>query len=200
MWFKLALFSALFSIASSKQSPHREDREVGVHEASLSTHATLDQAPDQIPRQLTADFNWGIAPREGFPIIAFNANTDEGEVELMYDYTGTLMDGKNISMSLFQNDCLTPADSSLRFAADYGTLGELSVAIDIIEETIAESVHFSVINSTAAVIAFCARADYNYKTNSMNFHETNVTIHIDLTAGFTLKAIEEEVPVDDSRL
>jgi hypothetical protein len=186
MWIQLALFSALFSIAiSQQQSPHRQG---GVHEASLSTHGASVQA-NRVVRQL-ADFSWGIAPREGFPIIAFNARTVKSEVEFMYDYTGTLTDSKNISMSLFQNDCLTPADSSLAFAADYGTPGELSVAIDIIQETIADSVHYSQANSSTATIAFCVRADYMFESDSMNFYETNVTINVDETAGFTLNTNE----------
>jgi hypothetical protein len=185
MWFKLALFSALFSIAISQQAPHRE---VGVHEASLSTHASV-QAHTARVRQL-ADFSWGIAPQEGFPIIAFNASTEKSEVQFKYNYTGTLTDSKNLSMSLLQNDCLMPADSSLAFAADYGTPGELSVAIDIIQETIANSVHYNQTNSSTATIAFCVRADYMFESDSMNFYETIVMINVDETAGFTLNANE----------
>jgi hypothetical protein len=179
MRFKLALFSAVFSTVASQQSPHRE---VGVHEALLrrQTHWI---------RHL-GDFSWGIAPREGFPVIAFNDTNEKSEVQFMYDYTGTLTDTKNLSMSLLQNDCLMPADSSLAFAADYGTPGELSVAIDIIQKTIAKSVHYNQTNSSTATIAFCVRADYMFESNSMNFYETIVTINVDETAGFTLNANE----------
>jgi hypothetical protein len=184
MLFMLALFSALFSIAISQQSP---EREVGVHEESLSTTHASVQA--NRVRQL-ADFSWGIEPREGFPVIAFNASTEKSEVQFMYDYTGNLTDSKNLSMSLLQNDCLRPADSSLAFAADYATPGELSVAIDIIEKTIANSVHYIQTNVSTATIAFCVRADYMFKSDSMNFYETIVTINVDETAGFTLNANE----------
>jgi hypothetical protein len=170
MWFKLALFSALFSIAISQQSMH----------ALVQAHRM---------RQL-ADFSWSIAPREGFPIVAFNASNEKSEVQFMYDYTGNLTASKNISMSLLQNDCLTPADSSLAFAADYRTPNELSVAIDIIQETIANSVHYNQTNSSTATIAFCVRADYMFKSDSMNFYETIVTINVDEMAGFTLNANE----------
>lgn len=184
MWFKLSLFTALFPIAISQQFPHRK---VGLHEASLSTQVSVQQA--HRVRQL-ADFSWGIAPREGFPVVAFNASTEKSEVQFIYDYTGILSDSKNISMSLLQNDCLMPADSSLAFAADYGTPGELSVAIDIMQETIAKSIHYSQTNSSTAAIAFCVRADYMFESDSMNFYETNVTINVDMTAGFTLNANE----------
>jgi hypothetical protein len=185
MWFMLALFMALFLIAISQQSPRRE---VGVHEASLSmTHATSVQA--NRVRGL-ADFSWGLASREGFPVIAFNASTEKSEVQFMYDYTGTLTESKNLSMSLLQIDCLTPADSSLAFAADYATPGELSVAIDIIEDTIEDSVHYIQTNSSTATITFCVRADYMFESDSMNFYEIIVTINVDETAGFTLNANE----------
>jgi hypothetical protein len=139
-----------------------------------------------------ADFSWDVVPREGFPVIGFNGTTEESEVLFKYDYTGTLTDSKNLSVSLFKKDCLTPADPSLRFAGDYGTPGELSVAIDIIQETIAKSMHYNQTNSTAATIEFCTRVDYEFESDSINFYETIVTISVDLTAGFTLDAIKSE--------
>lgn len=144
-------------------------------------------------RQL-ADFSWTIVPREGFPAIAFNDTTEDSEVLFKYDYTGTLTGSKNLSVSLFQNDCLTPADSSaLGFAADYGTPGALSIAIDIIQETIAKSVLYNETNdATAATIEFCVRIDYNFESDSLNFYENIVTISVVLTAGFTLDTITAE--------
>jgi hypothetical protein len=187
MWLKLGTFIALFSVAASQECPRRE---VGVDEALFTT--THAPANAHRMRQL-ADFSWTIVPREGFPVIAFNDTTEESEVLFKYDYTGTLTGSKNLSMSLFQNDCLTPADSSaLDFAADYGTPGVLSVDIDIIQETIAKSVLYNETNSTAATIEFCVRVDYEFKSNSLNFYETMVTISVDLTAGFTLDAITSE--------
>jgi hypothetical protein len=39
------------------------------------------------------------------------------------------------TVSLYQYDCVTPADSSLSYA-DYSTLGEISVDLDIIQDTL----------------------------------------------------------------
>ena len=188
MWLKLGTFIALFSVAASQEYPRRE---VGVHETPsfTTTHAPVNS--HRMRQQ--ADFSWSVVPREGFPVIAFNDTTEESEVLFKYDYKGTLTDSKNLSMSLFQNDCLTPADSSeLGFAADYGTPGTLSVAIDIIQETIAKSAFYNETNSTTATIEFCVRVDYDFKSESLNFYETIVTISVDLTAGFTLDAITSE--------
>jgi hypothetical protein len=91
---------------------------------------------------------------------------------------------------------LTPADaSSLAFVNNTdGGDQELDIELDIIQETISDSEHYQEINATAAVIGFCLRVDYNYSdgeglTESINFYETNVTITVDLTAGFELTDI-----------
>jgi hypothetical protein len=182
MWLKLALFSALFSIAASQRSPHRE---VGLHESSFKSFTTAQ-------RQM-ADFSWDITPREGFPVIAFNDTTENSEVQFMYDYTGTLTVNKNISVLLYQYDCVTPADSSLVLYADYDTPGEISLDLDIIQDTIATSVVYNETDdATAATIEFCIRADYMFDSDSLNFYETVITINVDLTANFTLDAIQIE--------
>jgi hypothetical protein len=187
MWLKLAVFTALFSIATPQQSPNRE---VGVNEKSFSSWTPASVQAQQM-RQL-ADFNWDIEPREGFPQIAFNDSTEESEVVFMYDYTGTLTDRKNISLSLFKYDCVTPADSSLAFAADYDTLGEISIDLDIIQDTIATSNVYNETNITTAVIQFCLRADYKFDSDYVNFYETVVSINVDLSANFTLGTITIE--------
>jgi hypothetical protein len=185
MWLKLALFSALFSIAASQQSPHRE---VGVHESSLNEGFKSFSSQRQM-----ADFSWNITSREGFPVIAFDDSTENNEVQFMYDYTGIITGSKNITVMLYQADCVTPADDSLVLYANYSTLGEISVDLDIIQETIATSVVYNELSDgTAATIEFCLRADYKFESDSLNFHETVVSISVDLTAGFTLEAITVE--------
>jgi hypothetical protein len=92
----------------------------------------------------------------------------------MYDYSGTLTGSKNITVSLYQYDCVTPADSSLVLYADYSTLGEISVDLDIIQDTIATSVHSETDDATAATIEFCIKADYKFEADSLNFYETVV--------------------------
>lgn len=185
MWLKLALFSALFSIAAPQQTTHRE---VDVHESSLNEGLKSFTSQRQM-----ADFSWNITTREGFPVIAFNDSTENSEVQFMYDYTGTLTASKTITVLLYQYDCVTPADSSLVLYADYGTPGEISVDLDILQDTIATSVLYNETDDgTAATIEFCIRADYKFESDSLNFYETVVSINVDLTANFTLEAITIE--------
>jgi hypothetical protein len=78
------------------------------------------------------DFSWNITTREGFR--AFDDSTENSEVQFMYDYSGTLTGSKNITVSLYQYDCVTPADSSL-VLWHCRLLGEISVDLDIIQDT-----------------------------------------------------------------
>jgi hypothetical protein len=144
-------------------------------------------------RQLAGDFTWDIQPEDGYPIIGFDSVTDETEVIFKYNFTGTPSSRKFLDVNLYQNDCVSASDASLTFMNS--TSGdELDVEIDVIEETISNSVHYQDINATAAIVGFCLRVDYNYVDNdgiieSINFYETNVTINVDLTANFTLTGI-----------
>jgi hypothetical protein len=75
--------------------------------------------------------------------------------------------------SRFQNDCVSAPDASLAFI-NSTTGDELDVELDIIQETISNSVHYIDLNGTAAIIGFCLRVDYNYVdgdgfTESINF-------------------------------
>jgi hypothetical protein len=150
---------------------------------------------DAVARQL-ADFNWDIMPEDGFPSIAFDDTNEESEVIFKYNFTGTLSDSKFLGVTLYQSDCVTAPDASLAFVKN--TTGDnLDVELDIIQETISNSVHYTDLNGTAAIIGFCLRVDYNYVdgdnlTESINFYETNVTITVDLTANFTLTGIDAD--------
>ena len=148
------------------------------------------------------DFSWGITPVEDFPVIAFDQENSESEVEFKYTYEGTLSANKFLTPQIFQDDCVTPADASLDFA-ELIEGQELSLDVDIVQETITDSVHYKAIDQTSAEINFCVRVDYNYitfdgETESINFHETIVDISVDLTANFTLSAISTNRTAADS--
>jgi len=113
------------------------------------------------PRALQ-DFAWGITPLEGLPIINFDNDSTQNEVQFSYTFDGTLSDNKFLEVHIFQDDCKTPADESLVFA-DWIMGNEISIDVDIIQETITDSVHYFPIDQTTAEIRFCARVDYNYK-------------------------------------
>ena len=149
-------------------------------------------ASDAIDRSLQGDFNWDVMPEDGYPIIGFDDTTETSEVVFKYNYTGTLSATKTLTYNLYQLDCVSPADAALGSTSNI--LGdELTVDIDIIQETITNSIHYNEIDNTAAEINFCMRVDYNFNgpdgLESINFHETNVTITVDLLANFTLDSI-----------
>ena len=168
--------------------------------AFLASTALSQSAPEsansnEVARNL-GDFDWDIMPEDGFPSIAFDDANEESEVIFKYNFTGALSDRKYLGVRLFQNDCVSTPDASLAFINN--TVGdELNVELDIIQETISNSVHYVDVNGTAAIIGFCLRVDYNYVdgdglTESINFYETNVTINVDLTANFTLSGISAD--------
>jgi hypothetical protein len=168
--------------------------------AFLASTALSQSAPEsansnEVARNL-GDFDWDIMPEDGFPSIAFDDANEESEVIFKYNFTGTLGDRKYLGVQLFQNDCVSSPDASLAFVNN--TVGdELNVELDIIQETISNSIHYIDLNGTAAIIGFCLRVDYNYVdgdglVESINFYETNVTITVDLTANFTLSGISSD--------
>ena len=152
--------------------------------------------------KLAGDFDWDIQPGDGFPVIAFNDTNEESEVVFKYNFTGTLTASKLLEVNLYQSDCITVADGSLAFVEAING-DELDIDLDIIQETISNSVHYRDVNLTNAVIGFCLRVDYNYIDNdniteSVNFYETNVTINVDLTANFTLTEITADRTAADN--
>jgi hypothetical protein len=165
--------------------------------AILATTALSQSVPEStdggITRQLEGDFTWDIQPEDGFPIIGFDSITEETEVIFKYNFTGTLTARKALDVKLYQNDCVSASDTSITFTNT--TSGdELGVDIAIIQKSIKNSVHYQAVNITTAILGFCLRVDYNYidgngLIESVNFHQENVTIHIDLTANFTLSGI-----------
>lgn len=148
-----------------------------------------------------ADFNWEVQPEPDYPTISFEGASDESEVRFLYNYTGTTVPGaKYITHQLLQGDCKTPASTDaviVTFSDDITGEKEYQVDVDILQESVAGTPEYLDIDVTAAMINFCIRVDYIYKDGtepeeSINFHETNVTINIDLTANFTLTAINVE--------
>jgi len=179
---------------------------INFHETALSVHVDLKEnfeVPPQTPTVLESrllhrqlqDFAWDIAPSDGFPTIAFDSESSQSEVKFEYVYAGTLSENKFLQPTIFQEDCITPADSSLAFSETLSS-NKLSLDLNIVQETITDSVHYTSLGDfgQSAEINFCVRVDYNYKDSdgtieSINFHETVVTISVDLTANFSLTSI-----------
>jgi hypothetical protein len=162
--------------------------------AITAASALSQSAPESadMARKL-ADFDWDIQSEDGFPVIAFNADTEESEVVFKYNFTGTISSTKFLDATIYQNDCTTSGDDSLEAVGSISG-DELQIDLDIIQETISQSDFYQDINGTAAIISFCLRIDYlgaidGEAPESFNFYETNVTISVDLVANFTLTEI-----------
>ena len=147
------------------------------------------------PRALAGDFNWEITPEDGFPSIAFDDASASKEVVFKYNFTGTTGPYKYLVSSLLDKNCNQTADASLAIIQNVSG-NALEVDLDIIQETITSSSSYNEnAEGTSATIDFCLRIDYDYKdattgdVESINFHETTVTITVDLTANFTLASI-----------
>jgi hypothetical protein len=135
-----------------------------------------------------ADFDWDIAPQKDSPTVAFNNASLDNEVIFAYDIP-TLHENKTYSAVVYQNDCTTLVanDTSLWVQANNASVnGVLVVSLNVNQSTVRESPYWSEINQTVALLSFCFRVDLYLYNQSINFHETNVSIAIDMTSGFDL--------------
>ena len=155
----------------------------------------------QLAMRGLADFDWDIMPEPDYPSISFeDANIDK-EVRFLYNYTGDTTDpSKEIRYTLLRGDCEEAASTgaiAVSFSKDFPALKEYQLDINILQDTVTGTPEYTDIDATSAMINFCVRVDYVYidalgNEEGVNFHETNVTINIDLTANFTLTAINVE--------
>jgi hypothetical protein len=139
-------------------------------------------------------FDWDIQLIEGYPIASFTPESMNNEFEFGYEFEGTLGDESHFTVDLRQADCVSPADDIALAAFDYVEGNNIWVDVDLIQETIVSSVHYKQTNETFAQIDFCLRIDYNLVGDngtfeSVNFHETVTTVHLNLTAGFNVTDI-----------
>lgn len=145
-------------------------------------------------RRLQDQFQWYIRPLENFPELgAFLENGDDNTIEFRYNFAGDSNDpDRSFDVTLWKKDCLTPgeqgSDASLFFTQSV-TGNELDVSVGVGLETIKDSPYYNQTAIAQAEIAFCVRVDYNYKDDSINFHETKITVAVDLQAGFSLTEI-----------
>ncbi len=136
------------------------------------------------------DFDWDILPREGFPAVAFNNFTTTKEIVFLYD-SPLLYESKTYGVTIFDADCKTIGSNAITHLDDASVDRELTVLIDVDQETISKSTYYTAFNTTNAVIGVCLRVDYLLDGDSVNFHETNLTIDIDLTSVFKLSGIKQ---------
>jgi hypothetical protein len=147
-------------------------------------------------RQLSVDFDWGIKPQKGYPAVAFNNWTTTKEVIFQYD-SPLLKENKTYGVTIFENDCKTIGSNAITNTADASVDHQLTVFVDIDEGTISDSRYFNAVNQTNAMVAFCLRVDYFWNEESINFHASNLTIHINLLADFDVTKLEQFEVVED---
>jgi len=150
--------------------------------------AVESPAVDSAARAL-GKLDWGIAPQEGYPRIAFSDSTTDQEIVFKYD-TSPLYEGKTFVVTVFQQDCETIAASgAITSTLDSSVDQELTVLLDIDQGKITDSEYYSPVNNTIATIRLCLRVEYYLGSSSVNFHETIVTVSVDFRVGFELTGI-----------
>jgi hypothetical protein len=157
---------------------------------STTTFTTLLSALLVVRLAYAKDFDWDIKPKEGFPTVAFNNFTTTKEIVFLYD-APLLYENKTYGVTLFDDDCQTIGSNAITHLEDASVDRELTVLLDVDQGTISNSTYYTSVNITNAVIGLCLRVDYYLNGDSINFHETNLTIYIDLTAGFNMTSLEE---------
>ena len=166
---------------------------------SATSNAAVIAIEDIRGERQLADFDWDIVRKAGYPIFSFT-NSTQDEVEFKYSVSGTENEAygvtKFLDAVLFEADCSTTASiPAIVLSENLDQADEYAVDLNILQATIASSDYYQEINATTAAINFCVRVDYLYQadnetaTVSINFHETNVSVTVDLTAGFDLTEI-----------
>jgi hypothetical protein len=136
------------------------------------------------------DLDWDINPKEGFPAVSFHNSTTTKEIVFMYD-SPLLYENKTYEVTVFDADCKTIGSNAITHLEDASFERELIVRVDVHQETISDSTYYTPVNITNAVIGLCLRVDCLLNGVSINFHETNLTIDIDLTAGFNPTGLQQ---------
>lgn len=116
------------------------------------------------------DADWYIQPEKP------NMQMDENNTpEIIFGYTvPSLNDRKWIQVTLFQQDCVTPANDASLYQESSFSDGLLQVQVLVSEETIVESPYWiqQEGNASMGYIDFCLRIDLMYDLESENFHES----------------------------
>jgi hypothetical protein len=175
-------------------------------DASLSTESALvphqhsySSSIDNSDSRNLADFEWDIVRKAGYPIFSFSNDT-ESEVLFKYSVSGTETGTygilKYLRAGVYTADCISTANlPAILLQEQLTEADEYTVELDILQAFISDSDYYNQVSQGNATIDFCIRLDYVYDPadgsaeSVINFHETNVTLIVDLTAGFSLTGI-----------
>jgi hypothetical protein len=123
-------------------------------------------------------------------VVAFNGLTTTENIVFQYD-APLLYEDKTYRVTVLDDDCKTLGSDAITHLEDASIDRELTVLVDVHEGTISDSPYYRRLNMTNAMIGLCLRVEYLLSGTSVNFHETNLTIDIDLTADFKLSGIKQ---------
>jgi hypothetical protein len=137
-----------------------------------------------------ADFDWDIKPRQGYPTVSFHGLVHTEDIIFQYD-APLLYEDKTYRVTVLDDDCKTIGSDAITHLDDASVDRELTVLVNVDQGTISDSPYYRQVNMTTAAIGLCLRVEYLLKGDSVNFHETNLTIDIDLTSVFKLSGIKQ---------
>jgi hypothetical protein len=130
------------------------------------------------------DHDWAIEPIGD--IIVQGVDDD-----IVFRYNvPALHEGKECSVRLFSEDCITDGGSSvyLDMVDTTSVERELTSNFRIDTETIKTSSFYTPMDPYRGRISFCTRVDCTLNGESYNFHETQLLVDFDWTVGFAINA------------
>jgi hypothetical protein len=142
------------------------------------------------------DDDWAIEPL-GDIIVQ---GTDDA---IVFSYNvPALREGKECSVRLFQEDCITDGGSSvyIDMVDTTSVERELTSYFRIDMDTIQSSSYYTDLDPYRGRISFCTRVDCTWNGESLNFHETNLMADFDWTVGFAMNAVLESPYAKDKVL
>jgi hypothetical protein len=130
------------------------------------------------------DLDWAIEPIGDIIVQAV-----EDDIVFRYNVPA-LHEGKECSVRLFEEDCITVGGSSVYMSMVDTTSVErqLTSNFRIDTETIKSSSYYTAMDPYRGRISFCTRVDCTLNGESYNFHETKLLVDFDWTVGFAINA------------
>jgi hypothetical protein len=144
------------------------------------------------------DHLWDIELYDNYPQIVFNNTNLSNEIVFLYNNTGDISGDatKDVTVTVFKTDCITLASEATSLVPgtpDASVGGMVKVELDVVFTYIEASDYWTTLTNTTAQIDFCFRIDYidTELNETINFHETIVTLTVDLQEndGMTLAGI-----------
>jgi hypothetical protein len=111
--------------------------------------------------------------------------------DIIFTYSvPVLHEGKECSVIMFEEDCITVGGSSvyLDMVDTTSVERELTSHFRINTDTITSSRYYTHLDPYRGRISFCTRVDCTLNGESNNFHETQLQIDFDWTVGFAIDA------------